>query len=226
MVKKDRIIKIYDALYDRYGPQGWWPVIKQIKKGEFRCFYHKNDFSFPKNKDELFEICVGAILTQNTSWKNVEKALINLKNAKMLNCDSIIKANNESIGELIKPSGYYNQKSERLKIFAEWFSSLKKDPTREELLALKGIGEETADSILLYGFSIPSFVVDAYTKRILSNLSLINENSSYCEIQRLFESTLPKDFRLYQEYHALLVEHAKHFYMKRQNKEDFLIALL
>ncbi|MDI3474011.1 MAG: endonuclease related protein [Candidatus Woesearchaeota archaeon] len=225
MTKKDRIVKIYDALYERYGPQGWWPVIKQIKNGEFKSFYHKNDFSFPKNKDQLFEICVGAILTQNTSWKNVEKALINLKNAKMLNCDSIVKADEKEIGELIKPSGYYNQKSERLKIFAEWFNSLKKNPTREELLALKGIGEETADSILLYGFKIPSFVVDAYTKRILSNLSLINGNSSYSEIQKLFESILPEDFRIYQEYHALLVEHAKHFYIKRQNKEDFLLEL-
>jgi endonuclease-3 related protein len=157
----------------------------------------------------------------------VEKALINLKKQDLLNCKGILRVNEEKLKELIRPSGYYNQKAERLKIFADWFSKLKNIPQRNELLSLKGIGPETADSILLYAFKIPSFVVDAYTKRIFYALKLIKKDSRYEEVKHLFEHNIPRDFKLYQEYHALLVEHAKRFYLKKKNRrEDFLGNLI
>jgi endonuclease-3 related protein len=219
----NKILKIYKLLYDEYKPQGWWPILMSNESEEYATLYHPNDFSYPKNRDQRFEISIGAILTQNTAWKNVEKALINLKKQNLLNCKDLLSVNEEKLKQLIRPSGYYNQKAERLKIFADWFSKLRKIPQRNELLSLKGIGPETADSILLYAFKIPSFVVDAYTKRTFYALGLIKKDSKYEEVKHLFEQNLPKDFKLYQEYHALLVEHAKRFYLKNKNsKEDFL----
>ncbi|WP_269852106.1 endonuclease III domain-containing protein [Methanosarcina horonobensis] len=118
----------------------------------------------------------------------------------------------------MRPAGYYNQKAVRLKTLAEWFLELKsRTPEREELLSLKGVGPETADSILLYAFKQPSFVVDAYTRRIISNLGLADEKTKYSEIKALFEENLPEDMIVYQEYHALLVEHAKRYYQKKIN---------
>jgi endonuclease-3 related protein len=223
----NKILKIYKLLYDEYKPQGWWPILMSNESEEYATLYHPNDFSYPKNRDQRFEISIGAILTQNTAWKNVEKALINLKKQDLLNCKGILRVNEEKLKELIRPSGYYNQKAERLKIFADWFSKLKNIPQRNELLSLKGIGPETADSILLYAFKIPSFVVDAYTKRIFYALKLIKKDSRYEEVKHLFEHNIPRDFKLYQEYHALLVEHAKRFYLKKKNRrEDFLGNLI
>lgn len=129
---------------------------------------------------------------------------------RILSCDI------ETLKEAIKPAGYYNQKAARLKILAEWFTNFKSQtPEREELLSLKGIGPETADSILLYAFKQPSFVVDAYTRRVVSNLGLVEEKAKYSEIKALFEENLPEDLVIYQEYHALLVEHAKRYYQKK-----------
>ena len=195
------------------------------KTGSIRG-YHPEDYNYPKNKNERFEIILGTLLTQNTSWVNVEKALLNLKELSGLHAEGILKLEDASLKEAIKPAGYFNQKAARAKILAEWFIDLENTPTRDELLALHGVGEETADSILLYAFQEPSFVVDAYTRRIFSNLGLIKGDEKYIEIKNLIESHLEKDFELFQEYHALLVEHAKRYYLgKNKGKEDFLLEI-
>lgn len=220
--------KIYKRLLKEYGPQGWWPLIdvngtNPTKTGSVKG-YHPGDYSYPQNRHEQFEICVGAILTQNTSWLNVEKALLNLHTGNALNPKKILTLENSSIGDAIKSAGYFNQKAKKLKIFSEFYLKLNgKIPTRAELLALWGIGPETADSILLYAYNVPSFVVDTYTRRILTNLGLIEENATYDEIKELFEKDLEKSYIIYQEYHALLVEHAKRFYLKKPHGvDDFL----
>ncbi len=233
------IKKIYDYLLDAYGPQGWWPLTglhanggsNPTKTGSVQG-YHPGDYTYPRNSTQQFEIICGALLTQNTSWPQVETALLNLKRLKALSPEGILELDAETLKEAIKPAGYYNQKAGRLKTLAEWFSELQERnpegsaegssegssegiPTREELLSLKGVGPETADSILLYAFNQPSFVIDAYTRRITANLDLAGEKAKYDEIKVLFEENLPKDPVVYQEYHALLVEHAKRHYKKK-----------
>lgn len=200
-----QILKIYQALLKEHSQQGWWPV-----KGEDddKAVYHKKDYSFPRNEEQAFEIMIGAILTQNTSWKNVEKALDNLRQNKALNPGALKKLKINKLAELIKSSGYHNQKAKKLKAFAKFYF-LGKEFTRENLLDVWGIGPETADSILLYALKKPYFVVDTYTKRIFSRIGLCNINDKYEDVQKLFHDSLPKDFKLYNEYHALIVEHAK-----------------
>ena len=227
------IREIYDCLLASYGPQGWWPLT-ELHEAE-ACGknptitgsvqgYHPADYTYPRTRDQQFEIICGALLTQNTSWIQVEKALLNLKQTNSLSSESIIFINIETLKEAIRPAGYYNQKSERLKTLACWFSELEdRVPAREELLSLKGVGPETADSILLYAFKQPSFVVDAYTRRILTNLSLIDEKARYNEIKALFENNLPQDLAVYQEYHALLVEHAKRYHQKKSIRTNDII---
>lgn len=220
-MEKNIFKEIYETLYTMYGPQGWWPLldidgINPTKTGSIKG-YHPNDYSYPKTKNQCFEICIGAILTQNTSWPSVEKSLLNLKELIDITPENVLKLDIDKLKEAIKPSGYYNQKSERLKIFSEFFINCKSTPTRDELLKVKGIGNETADSMLLYAFNVPSFVIDAYTKRMLLNLNLISENAKYDEIKELFETNIEKNLEIYQEYHALIVEHAKNYYRKKEN---------
>lgn len=206
--------KIYDKLLKSYGPQGWWPLLEvkgnnPTKTGSVNG-YHPGDYSYPRNDSERFEICLGAILTQNTAWPNVERALINLKKLNAINPKKILTIPEEKLKKAIKPAGYFNQKAKKLKIFSESYISLNgRTPTREELLHLWGVGPETADSILLYAYHQPIFVVDAYTRRIFSRLGLIKEKASYDEIQALFHKELKKNYELYNEFHALIVEHAK-----------------
>lgn len=225
------IKKIYDVLLERYGSQGWWPLldfrgVNPTKTGSING-YHQGDYSFPKNEKQRFEIICGALLTQNTNWINVEKALINLKAKGLLCPKKISQVDIKVIKEAIKPAGYYNQKSERLKNLANFFLSLKnRTPLREELLKLKGIGFETADSILLYAYSVPVFVVDSYTKRVFLNLDLIKKDMGYEEIRSFIEENIEKDFKVYQEFHALLVEHAKRFYIKKKSLRDFLLDVM
>lgn len=220
---KSVIGKIYDCLLTSYGPQGWWPLTELRKEGTVNpaktgaiLGYHPADYSYPQTRKQQFEIICGALLTQNTSWIQVEKALLNLKQTHSLSPEAILSLDPEILKEAIRPAGYYNQKAMRLKLLAGWFSELgDRIPAREELLSLKGVGPETADSILLYAFKQPSFVVDAYTKRIVTNLGLADEKAGYNEIKALFEENLPQDLAVYQEYHALLVEHAKRYYPKK-----------
>ena len=190
---------IYNQLHNSFAPQGWWPLTTE-------GFESKHHAGKPKNDKHRFEIIVGAILTQNTAWKNVEKALYNLSKNNLLDADKIKKTDARKIAELIRPAGYYNQKAERLKIAADFFLK-NKNPTREQLLNVKGIGPETADSILLYAYEKPFFVIDAYTKRIFERLGFRAKN--YDGWQKLFMDNLPKDGKMFNEYHALLVELGK-----------------
>jgi endonuclease-3 related protein len=225
------IRKIYECLFTSYGPQGWWPLTelhetsgKNLTITGAKPGYHPADYTYPQTRNQKFEIICGALLTQNTSWIQVEKALLNLKQINALSPESILSLDPETLREAIRPAGYYNQKATRLKTLAGWFSKLGDGvPAREELLSLKGVGPETADSILLYAFKQPSFVVDAYTKRIVTNLGLVDEKASYNEIKALFEENLPEDLAVYQEYHALLVEHAKRYYQKKSIRVNDII---
>ncbi len=187
---------IYENLFSAYGPQAWWPAKSR------------------------FEVIVGAILTQNTNWKNVERAITNLRKAGLLQYNKLRKVPTRKLAELIQPSGYFNIKAERLESFCrflqkEYQGSLNKlfrEPTevlREKLLSVKGIGPETADSILLYAAQRPVFVVDAYTRRVLSRHGLCRETSSYEEIQSLFMENLDGDVQMFNEYHALFVQVGK-----------------
>jgi len=189
-------MEIFQKLYKAYGPRHWWP-------GE-----------------TPFEVMVGAILTQNTSWRNVEKAIQNLKARKVLHVRGIHQLKRSQLASLIKSSGYFRIKAERLKAFVDFLSEnyngdLKKmmkegvETLRQKLLQVKGIGPETADSILLYGLKKRIFVVDAYTKRILSRHGITSAKTSYDEVQRLFMDYLPHDEGLFNEYHALLVHLGK-----------------
>ncbi len=193
---------IYRKLFKAYGPRHWWP-------GE-----------------TPFEVMVGAILTQNTSWKNVEKAIGKLKENRVLNPEGIRQLQESSLASFIRSSGYYRIKAKRLKAFVHFLfdeydgdiermkrRSLMK--LREELLDLKGIGPETADSILLYGLKKPIFVVDAYTKRILLRHGIVSEKASYDDMQVLFMKHLSRDERLFNEYHALIVHLGKNVCKKR-----------
>ena len=199
--------EIYQKLMDLHGAQGWWPV---------GGHYHPGDFSFPRNKREQYEICLGAILTQNTAWTNVEKALGNLQEERLLHPEKIRALSSGKLEKLLLPSGYYKQKAKKIRIFTEFFIEKKgQSPCREELLALWGIGPETADSMLLYAYNSPTFVVDAYTKRMLAHLKLIEAEEKYDIIKKMFEDALPLDLKIYQEYHALIVQHGKKYYSKK-----------
>ncbi|MBW3012220.1 endonuclease [Candidatus Woesearchaeota archaeon] len=180
----NKIQQVYKILMKHYGAQNWWPTVSSNKR---------------------FEICVGAILTQNTSWKNVEKAIAELKKANALNADSIKKMPKQKLAKLIKSSGYHNQKARKLKEFVNFKGSV----TRDSLLSIWGIGPETADSILLYAYNKPAFVIDAYTKRIFSRLGMCSTDVSYNDLQNIFIQALPENTQLFNEYHALLVELAK-----------------
>ncbi|UCD14243.1 MAG: endonuclease [Thermoplasmatales archaeon] len=203
--------KIYRFLLDYFGTQNWWPVDEE---------YHKKNKSDPR-----FEIMMGAILTQNTAWSNVEKALVNLKKSNSLTVRKIEENDIENLKRMIQPTGFFNQKATRLKILAahlhetykgdlDKFFNRDLKEIRRELLSLKGIGPETADSMLLYAGNHPIFVVDAYTKRICKRLP-VKIGESYDDIQQYFEEHLQqsfpeKDFApLYKELHALIVQLAK-----------------
>ncbi|MBN1923140.1 MAG: endonuclease III domain-containing protein [Nanoarchaeota archaeon] len=208
------LASIYKKLLEEYDYQGWWPVLNN---------YHPRDYNTPNNINEVFEVCVGAILTQNTNWNNVMKALSNLVNAGFLSPEKIKDCNIRTLKKLITPAGYYNQKAGYLKNFTEFFIKKIGTPTREELLNIKGVGKETADSILLYAYKVPTFVVDAYTKRMLESLGVIKGSEDYDVVKDLIEKELPKDYKLFQEFHALIVEHAKHYYSKKPyGVNDFL----
>lgn len=192
----DPVSVIFDLLFKSYGPQHWWPG------------------------DTPFEIIVGAILTQNTNWTNVEKAIANLKQEGCLSPDKLQSIKQEDLAQMIRPSGYFNIKAKRLKVFIEFlFDRFNGDldtmfglplaGLRHELLSVKGIGPETADSILLYAGGYPTFVVDAYTKRIFSRLGILNEEHTYHQVQDFFHNHLDADERAFNEYHALIVNHAK-----------------
>ena len=199
--------EIYKILLKEYGPQGWWPITTLANKPGFdERGYHKSNNSYPKTEQQIFEICLGAILTQNTSWKNVEKAIISLQQKNMLGIKAIRHAEMKKLAVLIKSSGYHNQKARKIKEFIK-FLDAKKEINRENLLAVWGIGKETADSMLLYAHNQPIFVIDAYAIRIFSRL--FKKEFDYDTLQELFMKSLKKEPAIFNEYHALLVEQAK-----------------
>ncbi len=195
--------EFYRSLLTSFGPQGWWP-------GRTR-----------------FEVIVGAILTQNTSWTNVEKAIRNLRKDRLLTPERLHAAQVSRLASLIRPAGYFNIKAGRLRNFTSFLFKdcggsldqlFRKDSAtlRRELLAVNGVGPETADSIMLYAAGRPEFVIDAYTKRIFSRHGFTSPDTGYDEIKRLFMDNLPKDAALFNEYHALIVKTAKD-YCKTKN---------
>lgn len=225
MLRMLNLYRIYDILQREYGPQGWWPVTDDEKT---QPSYHKGDYTFPRTNQQLFEIMVGAILTQNTSWKNVEKALMQLNHYQLLSADAITKIHLKTLAKHIRSSGYHNQKAKKLKHLVQFleqypFPELKKrtaSELRELLLNVHGIGPETADSIVLYAFNKPLFVIDAYTKRIFSRIGLCKEDVSYDELQHKIVNELIDEVQIYNEYHALLVEHAKRYCRTKPLCED------
>jgi endonuclease-3 related protein len=192
--KRSRFLKVFEQLLAAHGPRDWWPG------------------------DSPFEIMVGAILTQNTAWTNVEKAIGQLKSRDRLSAAAILAARKDHLAQWIRPSGYFNIKAERLRQFCRWYldqggweSLCRRDTEwlRRELLAVKGVGPETADDMLLYAFERPVFVIDAYTRRIFSRLGLVDETAGYEELRARFERELDADVGLFNEYHALIVQHGK-----------------
>lgn len=223
----NKIYEVYKTLYKVYGPQGWWPFLKydglnDSKKGNVEG-YHILDYSFPRNQNEVFEVCLGSILTQNTTFTSVVKSLHNLDDKNALTPKAIKDMDIDELKLAIRPSGYHNQKARYLLEFISFFEKLNtRVPSRDELLEVVGIGEETADSILLYGYNQPEFKVDAYTKRMLLELGLIDEKAKYRDMKILMQSSLEKCVEdkkeliiVYQEYHALIVNHSKEFYSKK-----------
>ncbi len=235
MNRHKKICTVYDILRKAYGPQGWWPILFTRNSGEKSSHfngYHPGDYDYPKNGLQQLEICLGAVLTQNTNWKNVLLALGSLASSGLLSLERLLEAKNDQIALAIKSAGYYNQKAGYIKNLVLFlddfpFDKLKrysKDATRQKLLEIKGIGPETADSILLYSLKKNSFVVDAYTTRILSCLGIISPKLNYGSIQELFESSLKNDLIVFQEYHALLVQHGKEYYSRKPyGKNDRLL---
>ena len=217
--------KIFQKLLDTYSYQGWWPITdydgsNPTKTGSTQG-YHPGDYSFPRDSEERFEIIVGAVLTQNTSWPQVEKSIINLKKLVDLTPLEILDLSEDKFKSAIKPSGYFNQKYNYLRNVSEFYISLEgHTPKRKDLLSVKGVGPETCDSILLYAYGEKEFVVDAYTRRIFANLGFIDENDSYNKVKKLFEDNFDGNANDYQEYHALIVEHAKNYYLKKPYGEQ------
>ncbi len=190
------LMDIYERLYRRHGPQGWWP------------------------SDGPFETIAGAILTQNAAWANAKRALDNLRDAEALSPSAIRSMPEPELALLIRPSGYFNTKARKLKAIAEYMAAHGDDPTewdlrepkelRAELLGVYGIGPETADDIVLYVAGLPSFVIDAYTRRVVDRLGLAPRRQTYEGYQALFEEHLPAEAPLFNEFHALLDHHAVH----------------
>lgn len=202
---KNRLPCIYKKLYENFGKQNWWPAQTKL------------------------EIIIGAVLTQNTAWPNVEKAINNLRQNRLLSFKKISKIKTDKLAALIKPAGYFNIKAKRLKNVLEFIKNNYDGDLRDmqktnalslrtRLLEINGVGPETADSILLYAFNKPIFVVDAYTKRIFVRLRIAPKDSSYEDLQRLFMKNLKLDARLFNEYHALIVKLGKDYCKKSKPK--------
>ncbi len=196
------LLTVYHVLYARFGPQGWWPAETHL------------------------EVCLGAVLTQNTNWRNVERALATLKKTTELDFAQLSSLPEEELARLIRPAGYYNQKAKKLLLLMSWLDGrcsgdltlLESIPTkilRGELLDIKGIGPETADSILLYALGRPVFVVDAYTSRVAARHGWVEPRISYDDLAAFFTDRLPRDVSLFNEFHALIVRLAKDFCSKR-----------
>ena len=189
-----QLMRLYQGMLAAYGEQDWWPA------------------------DSAFEVAVGAVLTQNTNWSNVERAIDNLKQADALSLEALLSIDQADLAQLIRPSGYYNIKAGRLRNLClylgqvgglEALGSMALEDARRGLLTVKGVGAETADDILLYALDLPVFVIDTYTRRLLQRNALAGGSENYEELRLGFEAALPADAVLFKQYHALIVQHAK-----------------
>ncbi len=207
IAQSSRLFDIFQLMTAYYGPLNWWPA------------------------ESVYEVCIGAILTQNTAWINVEKAIDKLKEAGVLTQESLMQIDQNELALLIRASGFFTIKSERIKSFVQWLDSrfdgsLDKMfagnwmELRRELLKVKGVGPETCDAILLYAGHKPSFVVDSYTNRLFHRLGLLDGKECYEEVRTIFMKSLPADVQLYNEYHAVIVEHCKRFCRKKPACSD------
>ncbi|MDG6243936.1 MAG: endonuclease [Methanolobus sp.] len=202
-IKHGILCNVYDLLLNELGPQYWWPA------------------------QTPFEVVVGAMLTQQTKWTNVEKAICGLKAQGLLEVQALAEADSALIEELVKCCGFYRQKASRIKAIAGFFAendvdtvfSMQVEDLRKTMLSLKGIGNETADSIVLYAAGKPKFVIDAYTTRMLKCIGI---KGNYIELQGMFESSLPENVDIYKEYHALIVEYSKTFCGRKRCEECIL----
>lgn len=201
-MKEKQLMAVYQRLLEAYGAMDWWPA------------------------DTTFEVMVGAILTQNTAWTNVEKAITNLRLANCLTLESILASTDDTLAQLIRPSGYFNIKAKRLKNLCLWLSEnggeaklapVDTDTLRTSLLEVNGVGPETADDILLYAFERPVFVIDTYTRRLFTKLGLIEGSESYETLRQTIEAELEPDVSLFNQYHALIVRHAKEKCLKNSD---------
>ncbi len=218
-MKKDtgrQLQRIYELLEAAYGYQGWWPLLSRASSPGYddQGYLVGRDRRGGLTSSQRFEIVVGAILTQNTSWENAMRALMALRASGLMGPRSILSTDPGRLPAIIRSSGYYNQKATKLRSVSEFLLrgnrlAQRKAPDRESLLSIWGLGEETVDSILLYAFGSPVFVADAYARRLLARLGIADERASYGSIQRLFENAVPPDPELLGEYHALIVRHAK-----------------
>jgi len=235
-------------LEKEYGYQGWWPVTCERKhftlpRSELQVDgYHPGQFDFPRTRRGRWEICCGAVLTQNTAWTNVRRALSSLAEARLTTPERLLRYPRPSLSSIIRPAGYFNQKAEYLRAVAQWFiendgrlcrskrSRALLEAARTTLLQVRGVGPETADSILLYAYSLPTFVVDAYTRRVFSRLGVIETTASYESVRARFEAALSQTtvstcVRVWQEAHALIVEHAKRHHGRGADASlDFLMS--
>ena len=193
-MKASRLVRVYHDLFARYGPRHWWPA------------------------DSPFEVMVGAVLTQNTSWTNVERALQRMKGIVALEAPPIAALPVDVLADALRPAGYYNVKAQRLQALCRWvvdqggmeaLHGMETQALRTGLLGVHGVGPETADDIVLYAFGRPVFVIDAYTRRLFARLGFVQGHETYEDMREHFERALPHDPVLYNEYHALIVEHAK-----------------
>lgn len=203
--------RVYDELLATHGPQHWWPG------------------------DSPFEIMVGAVLTQNTAWSNVERAIANLVAQRALTPTRIVEVEEPELADWLRPSGYFNVKARRLRNFCRWYLDAGEYPAlvqwetstlRAELLSINGIGHETADDILLYAFERPVFVIDAYTRRLFARLGLIAGDETYDTLRHAFEWALEPDVALFNEYHALIVAQAKDVCRPRPKCDRCVLARL
>ncbi len=214
MTTPARLRLLYRQLVRAYGPQGWWPLAGRSGGPGFDPHgYHRAPGRPRLTAADRFEISVGAVLTQNTAWTNVERALARIRGRGVRLPRDLLALRTGELARLIRPAGYYNQKARKLRLLASFFSRpgalSSRAPARHELLALWGIGPETADSILLYAFDTPVFVVDAYARRLLARLGILTGVESYSTVQSMLQTALRRDGRLFNEMHALIVEHGK-----------------
>lgn len=203
---RQRVLQAFDTLFSIYGKQFWWPG------------------------DTVFEICVGAILTQNTNWGNVEKAMALLQTEGLMSAQAMRDCSSDKLAECIRPSGYFNQKTRKLQAFLQWLDShnddeniiaeIPADRLRTELLDIWGVGEETADSMMLYGFHKPVFVVDAYTRRLVERHHWLPSGKSYADIQHFFIENTDISESYYNEFHALIVLLGKNFCKPKPDCEN------